>query len=100
MSKKRKIKIFFKYLGNRRNVTAISFILMVGAITLTLAFVAVSFLRYKGNRIQKDNRKSVYEDELRKLSGITTELKSVPDETAQWKIYENKDNVRVKKLQN
>jgi hypothetical protein len=88
---KRKIKNFFKYLGNRRNVTAISFILMVGAISLALAFVAVSFLRYKGFQAQKYNRKSVYDDELRKLSGITTELKAIPDETAQWKIYENKD---------
>lgn len=78
------------YLTNRRNVTAISVILMVGVISLALAFVAVSFLRYQGYHSQKNNRKSVYEDELRKLSGITTELKSVPDETAQWKTYENK----------
>jgi hypothetical protein len=88
---RKKIRKFFKYLGNRQNITAVGTILVVGGLSVALALVAATFSRYRGILIAKEVRQSAYEDELKKLSGITTNLEQVPDETASWQVYENQN---------
>jgi hypothetical protein len=88
---RKKIKKILKRLKNHQNITAIGFILAVGGISLALALVAASFSRYRGAQMQKEKRQSAYSDELKKLSGITTNLEQIPDETASWKVYENQN---------
>lgn len=88
-------------MGNRRNVTAVGTILAVAGISFVLALVAASFSRRQGAQLQKEKRQSAYSDELKKLSGITTNLEQVPDPTANWKKYENqKYHFSVKYPQN
>jgi len=88
---RKKIKKVSKYLRNRQNITAIGTILAVCGMSFALALVAASFSHYNGSLLQKKERQSAYADELKKLSGITTNLEQVPDETANWKVYENQN---------
>jgi hypothetical protein len=85
---KKKIKKIYKRLGNRQNITAIGIILVVGGISLAMALVAAGLSRSRGNQIEKENRQSAYKDELKKLSGITTNLEQIPDQTANWNTYD------------
>lgn len=94
---KTKIKKFFFRLAKRQNITALGMIVAVGGISLALSFAAAGFARYKNLQLAKGKHHSAYEDELKKLSGITTNIESVPDVTASWKTYENqKYNFSVK----
>jgi hypothetical protein len=86
---RKKINKIFKRLKNRHNITAIGTILAVGGMSFALALVAASFSRAQGNKVSAKNRQSAYADELKKLSGITTNLEQIPDETASWQVYEN-----------
>lgn len=87
---KTKIKGFFKRLTQRENITALGMIIAIGGISLVLALAAAGFARYRGLQLAKERRHSAYEDEIRRLSGITTNLAPIPDPTAGWKAYENK----------
>jgi len=81
---------FFRQFAKRENVTALGMIAAIGGISLVLALTATAFSRYRSLELAKEQRHSAYEDELRRLSGITTNLKPMPDTTADWKVYENK----------
>jgi len=94
---RKKINKIYKCLGNRHNITAVGTILAVGGISLAMALVAAGFSRSRGNQIKKENRQFAYEDEIKKLSGITTNLEQVPDETASWQVYDSqKYNFSIK----
>ncbi|MDP1846143.1 MAG: hypothetical protein Q8L09_05420 [Candidatus Moranbacteria bacterium] len=94
---RKKIKKIFKRLGNRHNITAVGTILAIGGISMAMALVAASFSRARGDQIKAKNRQSAYADELKKLSGITTNLEQVPDETASWQVYDSqKYNFSIK----
>ncbi len=94
---KKKIKKVFKRLKNRQNITAAGTILVVGGISLALALVAAVSSRSKIGQIERENRQSAYQDELKKLSGITTNLEQVPDQTANWQVYDSqKYNFSIK----
>jgi hypothetical protein len=82
-------KKFFPSFIKRKNITALSLIVAIGGISSVLAFGGATFARYRNLEDAKKNRRSAYEDEIRRLSGITTNLTAVPDPTADWKAYEN-----------
>lgn len=80
----------FKQLARRENITALGMIAAVAGISFALAFAAAGFTRYRNLELAKERRHSAYEDELRRLSGLTVNLAPAPDPTADWKVYENK----------
>lgn len=82
---------FFKQLARRENITALGMIVAISGISLVLALATAGFSRYRNLQLAKEKRHSAYEDELRQLSGLTVNLAPVPDPTADWKIYENKN---------
>lgn len=89
---RRKIKKIAKRIVHRENITAVSMIVIFGFVSLSLGFASFVFSYWRGWQIDestKTQKNSAYLDELRRLSGITTELKAVPDPTADWKQYEN-----------
>ena len=87
---KTKIIGFFVSLAKRENITALGVIVAVAGISFVLAFATAGFARYRNLQLAKEKRHSAYEDELRRLSGLTVNLAPAPDPTADWKIYENK----------
>ncbi len=90
--KMKRIRKFAKRIVSRKNITAVSMIFVVGAVAFSLALASFVFSYWRGWQIGKDSKKernSAYMQELRKFSGITTNLEAVPDITANWKQYEN-----------
>lgn len=84
---KTKIKKFFKNFTKRENISALGLIVVVAGVSLVLAFAAGSFSRWRNLQDAKVKRHSAYEDELRQLSGLSTNLTPVPNPTADWKDY-------------
>jgi len=81
---------FLKRLHSCHNITALSMIVAVGGISFALAVLAAQFARYENLNEAKEKRHSAYEDELRRLSGLTVNLAPAPDPTADWKKYESR----------
>lgn len=89
---RKRIKKFAKRIVHRENITAVSMIVIFGFVSLSLGFASFVFSYWRGWQTEestKTQKNSAYLDELRRLSGITTELKAVPDVTASWKTYES-----------
>lgn len=86
---RKKINKLAKRLGNRHNITAVGIIIIIAGISFALSFLAFDFFRFRSMENAKEKRHSAYEDELRKLSGITVNLTPAPDPTADWKTYES-----------
>jgi hypothetical protein len=86
---RKKIGKLYKRLHNRHNITAVGIIVIIAGISFALSFLAFDFFRFQSMESAKEKRHSAYEDELRKLSGITVNLAPVPDPTADWKTYES-----------
>jgi hypothetical protein len=84
---RKKINKLFRYISNRHNVTALSMIVAITGISLALAFLAAEFARFRNLEEAKNKRHSAYEDEIRGLSGLTTNLAPAPDPTADWQTY-------------
>src|SRR4030042_5838860 len=80
----------FRYLTRRENISALALIVAIGGISFALRFATTAFLRYRGLERAKRDRHSAYEDELRRLSGITTNLAPVPYPTTDWKTFEGR----------
>lgn len=79
-----------KRLHSRRNITALSMVVAVAGISFALAVLAAEVARFRNLQLAKEKRHSAYEDELRRLSGLTVNLTPAPDPTADWKTYANK----------
>ncbi|MDI6778252.1 MAG: hypothetical protein QMD77_03600 [Patescibacteria group bacterium] len=75
------------YIGSRHSITALSMIVAITGVSFALSFLAAEFARFKNLEEAKQKRHSAYEDELRRLSGLTTNLAPAPDPTADWKTY-------------
>jgi hypothetical protein len=86
---RKKINKLVKSIRSHHSVTALSMIVAVTGISLALAFFAAEFARFKNLDEARNRRHSAYEDELRRLSGLTTNLAPAPDPTANWKEYKN-----------
>lgn len=83
------IKKHFPNFLKRENITALSMIIVIGGISFVTALSGMAYSRHEGLKAQKAERHSAYQDELRRLSGITTNLAPIPDPTAEWKTYKN-----------
>ncbi|MDD5489511.1 MAG: hypothetical protein PHP25_02435 [Candidatus Moranbacteria bacterium] len=86
---KKLVKKHFPNFTKRENISALSMIVIIGAVSSVLAFGGTVFARYKGLAAQKEMRHSAYEDDFRQLSGITANLQPIEDPTANWKIFES-----------
>ena len=85
-------KIIKKHLPNfikRENITALSMIIAIGGVSFVLAVLLAQFARYENLNEEKKKRHSAYEDEFRRLSGLTVNLAPAPDPTADWKTYKS-----------
>jgi len=81
-------KKFSRRIANRENITAIGIMVAIGGVIAIMMGTVYFFERYNGTKAQKESRHNAYEDEIRRLSGITTNLESVPDPTANWKNFD------------
>jgi len=75
---------------HRKNLVSLQMVVFVGLVSLSLAFVAASFIRFQNAKVIKENRSNAYTDEIKKLSGISSNLVPAPDITENWQVYENK----------
>jgi hypothetical protein len=87
---KRKIEKLAARIAHRESITALSMIVIVAATSAVLAFFAGEFARFKNLKDAREKRHNAYEDELRRLSGLTVNLAPAPDPTADWKTYANR----------
>jgi hypothetical protein len=87
---RKKIKKFSKRIANRENITAIGMLVAIAGVVAILMSMVYVFESYNIAKKEKESRHNVYEDEIRELSGITTNLEPVQDITASWKTFENK----------
>ena len=84
---RKKIKKFSRRLTNRENITALGLLVAVAGVVAMLAGVVFVSAEYNGMKTAKDSKHNAYEDEIRELSGITTNLEPVPDLTTNWKTF-------------
>ena len=75
----------------RKNIVSLQMVVFIGLVSLGLAFTAASFIRFQNMKLIQEKRHGAYEDEVRKLSGISANLVPAPDITENWSAYENKD---------
>lgn len=93
----KKIKKFSKFFRKRQNVTGIGLLVVTACVITLLSSLVFFYSTYNNAKLAIKSRHSAYEDEIRNLSGITTNLESVPDMTASWKTFENKKyNIAIK----
>ncbi|OGI26721.1 MAG: hypothetical protein A2359_03540 [Candidatus Moranbacteria bacterium RIFOXYB1_FULL_43_19] len=98
--KKTAKKLFPSFL-KRENITALSMIVAIGGISFVLAVFLVQFSRYENLNEARKKRHSAYEDELRRLSGLSVNLTPAPDPTTGWKTYSSqKYNISLRYPQN
>lgn len=93
MKHKKIEKKFLKSLrpfASRKNIVSLQIMLIVGGISLLLTVVSANFIRNRNLKLIKEKRQSAYTDEVRRLSGISSDLIPAPDITEGWNTYENK----------
>ena len=93
----RRIKKFIKRITNRQNITAVGLLVATAGVIAILVGVVYAWAHYNNIKMSEKVRHNAYEEEIRNLAGITTDLEAVPDVTATWKTFENKDfNLSIK----